>query len=462
MRAARCALRARAHTRTRTSVISRMQRALLLLSFAALVNGQLRAPLSCGMGGPAYTVTLDGAALLAPGSPLRVFTGGAWVTTWALLGGANVSGSDGLGAYTGVDCTYARGGDPAAAPFITTSLYEYPAAAAWPGASLLRFRYAFPGGAPATNFSAAKGHKATISNFPAFAGGKAPLLPRTITWQDSFVAPQKGNVAYGMAGGPLLSHGDDVAARVTIFSPLDQFLTSSLGDDPGGGGAVCGDGATGCFTAGAASTVESLPPGFAQSWLLLAESGITNTVAAWGAVLRAEYGATSANLADPSLTTLGYQTDNGAQLCFGCPGQVLDKCLLDEKAVLDAAHIPIQYLSFQNAWWKSGGESAPWCVGEWEAVPAKVPMGIPAFQKAMGVPLQLYAPYFCATSTYPSNFSMIRSDTSLPGCNGFDFYDASPEGSRAFYDYLFDLGASYGMTVRCGLYGGKQGPCSLV
>jgi len=149
-----------------------------------------------------------------------------------------------------------------------------------------------------------------------------------------------------------------------------------------------------------------------------------------------------------SLTTLGYQTDNGAQLCFGCPGQVLDKCLLEEKALLDAAHIPIQYLSFQNAWWKSGGESAPWCVGEWEAVPAKVPMGIPAFQKAMGVPLQLYAPYFCATSTYPNNFSMIRSDTTLPGCNGFDFYDASPEGSRAFYDYLFDLGASYGMTVR--------------
>ena len=75
--------------------------------------------------------------------------------------------------------------------------------------------------------------------------------------------------------------------------------------------------------------------------------------------MQAYYGATSTSVADTSLTGLGYQTDNGSQLCFGCPGQVLDKCLLEEKAVLDAAHVPIQYLSFQNAWWKSGGESAP-------------------------------------------------------------------------------------------------------
>ena len=304
---------------------NQMPRVLLTFAAVAGVAGQLRAPLTCGASGPSYFVTLDGAALLPAGSPLRVYSGG-WVATWALLRAANASGSDGLGAYTGVDCLYARGDDPAAAPFISTSLYEYASAAASPSSSLLRFRYAFPGGAAATNFSAVKGHKATISNFPAFAGGPAPLLPRTITWQDSFVAPQKGNVAYGMAGGPLLSHGDDVAGRVTIFSPLDQFLTSSLGDDPGGGGALCGDGATGCFTAGAACTVEALPPGFAQSWLLLADSGITNTVAAWGAVLRAEYGATSPNLADASLTTLGYQTDNGAQLCFGCPGQVRRRC----------------------------------------------------------------------------------------------------------------------------------------
>ena len=74
-------------------------------------------------------------------------------------------------------------------------------------------------------------------------------------------------------------------------------------------------------------------------------------------------------------------------------------------------------------------------------------MGIPAFHKAMGVPFQLYAPYFCATSSYPSNFTMLRSNTKLPGCDSMDFYDAAPEDAVRFYEFLFDLGQSYGMTM---------------
>jgi hypothetical protein len=116
-------------------------------------------------------------------------------------------------------------------------------------------------------------------------------------------------------------------------------------------------------------------------------------------------------------------------------------------ALLDAAQVPLQYLSFQNAWWKSGGESAPWCVGEWEAVPSKVPMGIKAFQQALALPLQLYAPYFCASSAYPENFTMVRSDKTLPGCGDMDFYDAAPEDSRRFYQFLLGLGQDYGMTM---------------
>jgi hypothetical protein len=373
---------------------------------------------------------------------------GELTTAWQLIESRNVSGADGLGEYTGVECGYAAAGSASGGLVsFTTAILAYASATAYPSASLLRFRYTLPQGAAATNFSAGGSpgdHHATISNFPAFTS--SPLLPNTLTWQDSFVAAQSNNVAYGMAGGPLLSYGADVAGPVTLLSPLDQFLTSSLGDTLGPS-EYCDGGKHCCFTAGTASTVASLPPGFSHSWLLVADSGITNTVVAWGAVLQAFYGATSQSLYDPSLTGLGYQTDNGAQLCFGCPGQVLDKCLLDEKAVLDAADVPIQYLSFQNAWWKSGGESAPWCVGEWEAVPAKVPMGMKAFQEALGLPLQLYAPYFCATSTYPQNFSMVRSDTSLPGCGDMDFWDAAPEASRLFYDFLFDLGQSYGMTM---------------
>ena len=41
---------------------------------------------------------------------------------------------------------------------------------------------------------------------------------------------------------------------------------------------------------------------------------------------------------------------------------------------------------------------------------------------------------------------MIRSDKTLPNCGDFDFYDASPEGSRLFYEFLLGLGQDYGMS----------------
>ena len=394
-----------------------------------------------------YSVSLGGQPLLTGAPPLYLHMNGTFQTAWQLLEARNVSGSDALGSFTGVECAYALPAALSGAAAFTAAILAYPSAAAYPTAALLRFRYSLPAGAPATNFSAGGKpgeHHATLSNFPAFAA--APLLPNTLTWQGAFFPTQQNNIAYGMRGGPMLSYGSDVAGPVTFFSPLDNFLTSALGDVVTPSAGFC-SGSTGCFAAGTASTVAALPPGFTHSWLLAADLGVTNTAAAWGAVMQAYYGATSTSVADTSLTGLGYQTDNGSQLCFGCPGQVLDKCLLEEKAVLDAAHVPIQYLSFQNAWWKSGGESAPWCVGEWEPVPFKVPMGMKAFQEALGLPLQLYAPYFCATSAYPSNFSMVRSDTSLPGCGDMDFWDAAPESSRLFYDYLFDLGQSYGMTL---------------
>jgi hypothetical protein len=62
-----------------------------------------------------------------------------------------------------------------------------------------------------------------------------------------------------------------------------------------------------------------------------------------------------------------------------------------------------------------GNQSAPWCVDNWNAN-GRVPMGVPAFQKAFGVPFQLYAPYFCSDTTYLENWTMVRSDTTLPGC----------------------------------------------
>ena len=379
-----------------------------LISSVSAVSSGFSAPLTCGVSGPSYAVSLDGSPLLGGAPSLRAFVDGVWREDFSLLRESSMVGHDALGSFEGADCTYALGAAPAAdAPvFLTLSAYVYASAAASPSSSLVRFRYVLPNGAANTNHTAANlGGISTLLNYPAFTS--VSPLSNLVTWQDSFVQPQK-TIAFGQTGGPLLSYGADVAGRATLFSPMDNFLTSALGDEVDGSKRCSGHlSANACFAAGTAMTVKELPAGFSHSWLLVADTGITPTVNAWGAIMRAYYGVSSTKLTDMSLSTIGYQTDNGAQLCFGCPKQVLDECLLNEKAYLDSIKVPIQYLSFQNAWWQSGGESAPWCIGEWVPEANKVPMGMQAFQKAFGLPLQLYAPYFCATSAYPANFSMI-------------------------------------------------------
>jgi hypothetical protein len=442
--------------RTSLAVLAAAAAAAAAAPAPAAASAGLAAPLTCGgapsapSAGPSYAVTLDGAPLFSNPPPLNVFMGGAWATGgWVVVSAANVSDADGIGAYTGVDCTYAAAAAPAV-PFLTVSAYTYAAPTAAPAASAVRFRYTFLTGAASTNHSApAAAAGSTVSTFPAFAGPGTPL-PNVLTWRGPFFSPSSTVTdMFDQQASVAVFYGGDVAGRAVVLAPLDGFLNAALGDDLGPGAPACGTSAggdAGCWAAGLSASVTSVPPGFTQSFLLTAASGIAGTVDAWGRVMRAFYGATSTKMADTSLTTLGYNTDNGAQLCFGCDGP-LDTCLLAEKAYLDGLKVPIQWFSFQNAWWEMGGESAPWCVGEWVPNPKKVPMGVQAFQKALGLPLQLYAPYFCATSAYPSNFTMVRSDTTLPGCSDFDFFDAAPESSRLFYEFLLGLGRDYGMTM---------------
>ena len=141
---------------------------------------------------------------------------------------------------------------------------------------------------------------------------------------------------------------------------------------------------------------------------------------------------------------------------------------------------------------------APWCVSTWGAdggLGDNYPLELGAFQRALGVPLQLYAPYFCPDNDYlvvaapaadadaeeeeegdhhdgrdgrdasvltsasasasaaaggggggEAKWPGVSSDTSLPGCADFAFANVAPAASRAFYEWFFAKGAAVGMT----------------
>ena len=104
-----------------------------------------------------------------------------------------------------------------------------------------------------------------------------------------------------------------------------------------------------------------------------------------------------------------YQTDNGGQYCFckeGC-GTKLEQTITDLRAPnggLNKSKYPkVQSLSFQGGWWKNKlldtNQPAPWCVSSWEPNTTKFPSGY-RFAQEIGLPFQLYAPYFCLDTPY--------------------------------------------------------------
>jgi len=264
-----------------------------LAPLAAAAGAGLLAPLTCGPSGPSYSVSLDGAPLFSNPPPLAVFMGGAWATSFVLAGSGDVTGSDALGTYTGTECAYALSAVPAATVF-KVGAYSYAAPEGAPHASAVRFRHSFPLGAPGSNRSAAPASYSTVSNFPAFKGPGTPL-PDVLTWRDAFFGPSNSlsDTLGQSASAVVFYNGKDVAQRAVFLSPLDQFLNAALGDDLGGAAGACPGSDAGCWAAGASATVTSIPPGFSHSWVLVAATGFTATVDAWGSVLRSYYGATS-------------------------------------------------------------------------------------------------------------------------------------------------------------------------
>ena len=126
---------------------------------------------------------------------------------------------------------------------------------------------------------------------------------------------------------------------------------------------------------------------------------------------------------------------------------------MDELAALG---VPMGYLSFQGAGASAGrGSGAPWCVSEWGVdggLGGSYPVDLPAFQKALGLPLQLYAPYFCPENDYfagaggNGTWPASVADGTLEACGDYAFNDAAPHASKDFYDWFFAKGTAVGMA----------------
>ena len=239
------------------------------------------------------------------------------------------------------------------------------------------------------------------------------------------------------------------AGYVLMGTPLDHFKVTGETN-------LLWNGEPGAWVPGTSATVRSLAANFKHRFeLRLAPlgAGVTQAVYAWGQAMLA-FADAKPKVDDVTIAKLSYTTDNGAQLCF-CT-EDCDSKLLEVVAGLEAHDAPqLGSISWQGGWWKNPeihtASCAPWCVSTWDANVTKNPMGVAKLDAALhGLPLQLYAPYFCDDTSYDKEhggeYTFVKADTTIAGCSGYNFRTPSPDDAKHFYMFFLESGKARGMT----------------
>ena len=225
--------------------------------------------------------------------------------------------------------------------------------------------------------------------------------------------------------------------------------------------------------------IKSIPQGLAHRTLLVVANGINRAFDAWGRALTDLNGKTRpANDADPSLKSLGYWTDNGAEYYYDWePSLGYTGTLLAVKDEYAKAGVSLGYMQI-DSWWYPKGESGDWNpvpsqwtqgIARYEAHPDIFPKGLKAFQSDLGLPLITHARWIDAKSPYrqkyrmsnnviidPAYWTTVGAHLTDAGVFGYeqDWLDAQATASytiddqNAFMDNMALLGDSFGLSMQ--------------
>ncbi len=309
------------------------------------------------------------------GTTISADPGGAWSVTFAnsafQFGGstgvplanlASVGDTDAIGPYVEISFDY------------TLDAPRHASIRAYQNRQAVLFSIQFPAGT------------ANVAPFPTFT--TYPSLPYHLTYSGIFAGPSFPGFSNE---GPWLFF--DSTASAFLLSPAANFLT-----------AATTRGHAGEISTGIDSQIAALPPGFAHSTLLVAESGINRAFDTWGRSLTDLSGKLRpANDSAPILNQLGYWTDNGATYYYHSdPNMSYADTLTAVNAEFAQKGIALGYVQL-DSWFYPKGSQADWSDGndgiyEYSAAPALFPAGLAAFQQTLGLPLVTHARWIDATS----------------------------------------------------------------
>lgn len=210
------------------------------------------------------------------------------------------------------------------------------------------------------------------------------------------------------ADSPWISFDDQ--ANTYILSAASHFMNAGLTRSDSDGAIACG----------ISSDVQTLPKGFSQETILVAEPGINRSFDTWGAALLAKSGKQRpANDETVDLNTLGYWTDNGAAYYYAFDNSKgYTGTLLAVRDDFKKMGIPLGYMQL-DSWWYPKGSGDTWqdrSGGEYTltADPTLFSGGLGAFQQSLGLPLVTHARWIDPASPYRTMFTMSNNVSTDP------------------------------------------------
>jgi len=248
---------------------------------------------------------------------------------------------------------------------------------------------------------------ANTRNFPRLA--TLPPAPRHLTYSD--LPFGEYTLTALTADSPWVFFDD--TANTFILSAASHFMNAELNKE-----------ATGAISAGIAAQIATLPAGFEQTTVLVADAGINHTYDEWGRALLRFGGKTPvANDATADLAKFGYWTDHGGVYYYATQaGVTYQKTLDNVRTYFQQQAIPVSYVQL-DSWWYPKGATNTWQGngttqrgGEYlyQADPTLFPGDLGPFQTTLGLPLMVHARWIDPASPYRKTYKMSNDVSTDP------------------------------------------------
>eukprot|EP00927_Polykrikos_kofoidii_P020312 TRINITY_DN19609_c0_g1_i1.p1 TRINITY_DN19609_c0_g1~~TRINITY_DN19609_c0_g1_i1.p1 ORF type:complete len:897 (-),score=123.03 TRINITY_DN19609_c0_g1_i1:77-2767(-) len=242
-----------------------------------------------------------------------------------------------------------------------------------------------------------------------------------------------------LGGIPLVLYNtSDARLPMTVFSPLNQPMAHHMAHTDS------------YIGAGVKATVETIPSGWSQLFILSAGLGINAGMMSWGSRLLKFTGRPLVDnrYLDDCHGAIGFWTDNGGYYHYAVGnneslGKTYEDVLPKVKAYHDELGVPFKHWQFDSWFYPKNGGVDPGggggAVTNWTSKPDIFPHGMAHIQSLLGVPMIMHNRQWATNSDYVRHWTDIEWY--------FSKQAAVPKDPVKFFDRFFTQQDGWGLSM---------------